>query len=116
MRKLLLTLTALLVTVAAPTNAQLLTVTGEYRITEVDRGGQRIGVAFRKDNPKRTQNWVYIRPDTRVNLRRSLGRGVFRDEVLNYENSWNEFRVGRPIKLHGGRGWDGTISAKKIWM
>jgi hypothetical protein len=34
--------------------------------------------------------------------------------------TWNGFfdyvRKGTKLKVHGGRNWDGTIQAKKIWL
>ena len=100
----------------APAEAQLLTVTGDYRITDVDKANQRVGIAIREDDPNRRQNWLYIRPDTHINVRRQVGRGAFRDEQVSWEGAWSVLKKGRKIRIHGGRDWDGTIVAKKIWM
>jgi len=96
--------------------AQLLMVTGEYRVTDVDRSGQRLGVALRADDPDRRQNWVNVRSDTKIVRRIWLKGGAFRDEVMTWNGFFDHVRKGTQLKVHGGRGRDGTITAKKIWL
>lgn len=107
-----------LIVCAEPSTAQLLYVTGRYRVVDVDPAGGRIGVALPNANPHHRQNWVYIKPKTRVVKREYLGDGTFRDEFITYQGVWKamERHVGDVIKVHGGRDWDGSINAEKIWM
>lgn len=107
---------ALLSLLALPGLAQMLLVTGDYRVTDVDQSEQRIGIALREDDPNERQNWVYIRPDTKINVRRSLSGGAFRDDLVTFQEAWSVIRKGSKLRVHGGRDWDGTIVAKKIWM
>lgn len=101
-----------------PVDAQVLTVGSQYRIVEVDRFENRIGIALPDANPNERQNWVYIKSDTTGSMRQSLGNGTFRDEAMTPNGILNaaESRVGGLMKLEGGRDFDGTIDASKIWM
>lgn len=107
---------AILVLMTLPAVAQILLVTGDYRVTDVDKANQRFGVALREDNPNERQNWVTVTPDTVINVRHHLGGGAFRDEIVTFNGVWSVLKKGRKLKIHGGRDWDGTIVAKKIWM
>lgn len=97
--------------------AQLINVESKYRIVEVDRGEQRIGVALPEADPKERQTWIYIKPDTKSSMREYLGGGAFRDEILSTNGIFNaaEARVGNVFKINGGRDFDGSIDAKKVW-
>lgn len=116
MRRLYLLL--LLVLTLAPGQAQMLTVTGEFRVVDVDPKEQRIGVARVEDDPKLRQNWIYIKQDTVVIQRQQLKDGKFKDEVITPEGQWKAFQghIGKVLRVHGGRDWDGSIDAKNIWM
>lgn len=117
MRKIVMAMSLLLFLVAAgPAQAQLLSVTGEYRITNVDQAGQRVGVALRDADPNIRQNWVYIKPDTRIVKRTFLPGGVFKDENWTFNGFFEKARKGMKIKVEGGRDWDKSIHAKKIWL
>lgn len=98
--------------------AQLVTVESQYRIVEVDRAENRIGIALPDANPNERQNWVYIKPDTRASMRQYMGNGTFRDESMTPNGVMNaaETHVGELIKINGGRDFDGSIDAKKVWM
>ncbi len=96
--------------------AQLLMVTGEYQVTNVDRPEQRIGIALRGDDPDRRQNWVHIHADTKIVRRVWLQNGAFRDEFMSWNGFFDYVRKGTKLRVHGGRTWDGTIQAKKIWL
>lgn len=100
---------------ALPAHSQILLVTGDYRVVSVDQDNWRIGVALADANPNRRQNWVYITPDTRIALRVWKGRW-YRDEVIGLNRFFEIVRKGQRLRVHGGRDWDGTIKAKKIWM
>ena len=98
--------------------AQLLVVDSKYRIVEVDRAEQRIGVALEDADPKETQTWVYVKPDTKSALRTHHGNGLFRDEILTFNGILDVAaqREGGLFKVHGGRDFDGSINAKTIWF
>ena len=98
--------------------AQLIVVESKYRIVEVDRAEQRIGVAREDDDPNKRQTWVYVKPDTRSSLRTHHGNGLFRDENLSFNGILDvaEKREGGLFKVHGGRDFDGSIDAKTIWF
>ena len=115
-RHILLLLVGICALWTCPAQAQILMVTGEYRVTDIDRGQQRFGIALREDNPNKRQNWVYVFPDTHVIVRHYLGHGTFRDKVVGYNEIWGVLQKGRKLKVSGGRAWDNSIHAKKIWM
>lgn len=96
--------------------AQILMVTGDYRVTDVDRAGQRVGIALREDDPNERQNWLYIKPDTKIVKRNFYRNGTFRDEVMTFNGFFDYVQKGTLLRVHGGRDWDGSIDAKKIWM
>lgn len=116
-RRSFLSFTAGLVGVSAlPAGAQLLLVTGEYRITEFQQDNERFGVAVPEANPNVTQNWVYMSTKTNVQLRHTNSEGWHKDETLNFYQFFEKARKGEILKVSGGRRWDGAISAKTIWM
>ncbi len=115
-RSLILTVFLLFVGATGAANAQILSVTGEYRVTNVDRAGQRFGIALRDANPNKRQNWVYVKPGTRIVRRIFLPGGVFRDEIMSFNGFFDYARKGTLLKVEGGRAWDKSIHAKKIWM
>lgn len=96
--------------------AQMLMVTGDYRVTDVDRPNQRIGIALREDDPNKRQNWVYIKPDTKIVKRNFYQNGTFKDEVMTFNGFFDYVRKGTLLRVHGGRDWDRSIDAKKIWL
>lgn len=98
--------------------AQLISVESQYRIVEVDRSENRIGIALPDADPNERQNWVYIKPDTLGSMRQYMGNGTFRDERMSGNGLMDAAasRVGGLVKINGGRDFDGSIDAKKIWM
>lgn len=102
----------------SPAEAQLVIVESRYRIVEVDRQENRIGIALPDADPNERQNWVYIKPDTTASMRHSLGNGAFRDEAMTPNGIMDaaEERIGGMFKVNGGRDFDGSIDAKKVWM
>ncbi|MBI3928160.1 MAG: hypothetical protein HY319_21635 [Armatimonadetes bacterium] len=103
---------------ADPAQSQLVLVTSRYRVVNIDQAEQRIGIALEDANPNKRQNWLYIKPDTRISKRSYYGNGLFRDEMITFNGVWTEMsrRKGKLIKIHGGRDWDGSIDAKSIWL
>ncbi len=101
-----------------PAEAQLVMVESKYRIVEVDRAENRIGIALPDAAPTERQNWVYIKPDTTASMRQNLGNGTFRDEAMTPNGVLDaaESRLGGLMKVNGGRDFDGSIDAKKVWM
>lgn len=117
MKHAVFTLSCLLFLFAAgPAQAQLLMATGEYRVTDVDRAGQRVGVALRDADRNVRQNWVYIKPETKIVKRNFLPGGVFRDEVWTFNGFFDKVKKGTQFRVEGGRDWDKSIHAKKIWL
>ncbi len=98
--------------------AQLINVESKYRIVEVDRAEQRIGVALVEAEPKTRQTWIYVKPGTKSSMRQYLGGGAFRDEILSTNGIFNaaEARIGNVFKISGGRDFDGSVDAKKVWF
>ena len=119
MRKLLLGMVAAatltLIGPSQPSQAQILLVTGNYRVTEVDPAHERFGVALPEAKPI-TQNWVYMAPHTEVDWRVTNRGGWHKDEHLSYTQFFEQIRPGTLIRVHGGRRWDGEISGKKVWI
>ena len=109
-----LVLVALLVG-AAPARSQLLLVTGDYRVVELDKANNRIGVSLPESKPDVRQNWIYVKLETEV-VRHQERDGWSKDEVLTPEALWSSVQKGDMMRVQGGRGWDGTITAKKIWL
>jgi hypothetical protein len=91
-------------------------VTGEYVVTNVDRAGQRVGIALRDADPNLRQNWVYVKPETKIVKRNFLPGGVFKDEVWTFNGFFDKVKKGTKLKVQGGRDWDKAIHAKKIWL
>lgn len=111
-----LTLFALFFLASCPIHAQILTVTGEYRVVEVDRGERRIGVALRDADPNIRQNWVYIKTDAKIVRRVFLSGRAFRDQMMSSDEFLNYVDKGTLLRIHGGRDWDRAIHADKIWF
>lgn len=112
----LLAVVALFLAVNSAAQAQLLLVTGEYRITHVDRSRLRLGVCLRDADPDRRQNWVYVNTNTVMTHRIFLEDGSFKDETMDWSSFFDYARKGAIIKVHGGRDWDMSIDAKHIWI
>lgn len=116
-RALALFLAALaLLAAALPARAQILTVTGEYVVVELDQANNRIGVALPEAKPDVRQNWIYVKLETEIVKRHYQEGGWFKDETITPNGIWTAVGKGTKMKVHGGRGWDGTITAKKIWI
>lgn len=49
-------------------------------------------------------------------IRDYQGDGTFRDITVNGEAVLNYLKPGQKLRVHGGRDWDNSIVAKKIWM
>ena len=108
---------ALVGSTSTPANAQLVLVDEVYRIVEVDRDNNRIGIANRDANPNVRQNWVYIDLDTRASYRVYISSaGAFRDKIVTGRQILNVAKgnLGQIMQVQGGRDWNGTIKAKTI--
>ncbi len=99
------------------TQAQILLTTGEYRIVVIDKAEQRLGIAELEANPNRRQNWVYVKYNTELMKRVNPNPddGEFRYEKVSWVQFFNDVKKGSLITVHGGRDWDRSIDAKKIW-
>ena len=99
--------------------AQMVLVESRYRIVKVDPAENRIGVALEDANPNKVQTWVRVDIDTRGSVREYIRRTrSFRDRQLGPKSILNVAAQNRGdlIKVKGGRGWDGNITAKTVWM
>ena len=118
MRKLLLGLASAvaLACVVPPqaSQAQILLVSGNYRITELDQAHERFGVALPEAKPNETQNWIYIGTTTDIQRRVTNRQGWHKDDKLNFYQFFEQVRPGTMLKIHGGRRWDGQITGKKV--
>ena len=77
---------------------------------------ERLGIRLRDaDNGGQTQNWLWLKPETRVSVRHFTGNGTYWDEVLNGDQAWRVLTPGKNIRVHAGRDWDGTLTAHQIW-
>lgn len=88
--------------------AQMLLVTSEYRVTEIDEENLRFGVALPESKGAETQNWVYLEAKSSIHTLRSGD--------LDYARFLQVVKPGRVVKVHGGRRWDGGISGKEVWL
>lgn len=109
---LLISVTVLVQTL--PARAQLVTVTEDYYVTEVRADKKKIGVAAGKT--RETRNWVKVDGNTRVARRVWVTRHSYRDEVISLPAMWKLLKPGKRIKVSGGRDWDQTVVARKIWL
>jgi len=100
-------------------DAQLVVVEERFRIVDVDDTENRIAIAKPDADPNVRQNWVYLDPDTKASARRYYGDGAFKDMVFyDAERIIDaaQAREGELFKVNGGRDWDGSIDADKIWL
>ena len=111
----LMLVAAVMLATASKAGAQILLVTGEYRVVDLDQSKNRIGVALLEARPDVRQNWVYVKLETEV-VQRHQTDGWIKDEMLKPEQIWSALHKGDKIKVQGGRGWDGSITAKSIWF
>lgn len=95
----------------------ILPVTGDYTVTEQVRSRERLGIRLRTaHNGNQTQNWLWLRPSTRVSMRHYNADGSYWDETLSYEKAWQVLTPGRKFRVHAARDWDGTLVAHQIWL
>lgn len=117
MRKFALALTVGFLFLMMQAQAAILTVTGEYRVTEQVRSRERLGIALRDaNNGGRTQNWLWLNDDTKISVRYFTGNGTFRDEIVSLNRAWQLLTPGTNFRVQAGRDWDGTLTAHKIWL
>lgn len=101
---------------SSPAEAQLLTVTGDYRVVELDKDNQRVGVSLPEASPGKRQNWVYLRATTDIVRRQENEEGWFKEDRLTFDSFFETAKPGDILKVHGGRRWDKGITAKRIRM
>ena len=108
---------AFVVSTAVKAEAQLVLVDEVFRIVEVDRSENRIGIAKEDAKPNVRQNWVYIDLDTRASYRVYIQSArAFRDKTVTGKQILNVAagNVGQLMRVKGGRDWGGSIKAKTI--
>ncbi|MGM9998781.1 MAG: hypothetical protein ACI38Q_05255 [Candidatus Bruticola sp.] len=97
--------------------AQIVLTTGNYRVVVIDKAQQRLGIAELDANPNRVQNWIYIKHNTEImkQLHSDADGNEFRYDKVNWSKFFGEIKKGDLVKVHGGRDWDRSIDAKKLW-
>ena len=108
-------LAAAFVSYTVPSSAQIVLVDNDYWVTEMRPGKMEFGVTLKRG--EYTKNWVHVKSDTRISKRRWLGQGRgFVDDRISQDRLWNFLRLGMKVHVAGGRDWDGSVSAKRIWF
>ncbi|MEW6284040.1 MAG: hypothetical protein AB1758_35835 [Candidatus Eremiobacterota bacterium] len=107
---------ALLALVTLPAAAQILLVSGSYRVVKVDPEKHRFAVAVPAADPDIRQNWCYLDLSTRMVRRTVDADGWHRDEELEPHQILQALQKGDRIYLEGGRNWDLSIHAKRIYL
>ncbi len=97
-------------------DSQILLVSGEYRVVELDKANQRVGVALPEAQPDIRQNWIYLQANTEIIHHQQTDDGWHKDERMTYDGFFNAAKPGRLMRVQGGRRWDGGITAKRIKM
>jgi hypothetical protein len=112
---LMVALVTVVMAAATPSPAQVVLVDNQYYVTELRPGKNEFGVALKKG--EYTKNWVHVKSDTRISMRRWLGQGRgFKDQVIPADRLFNVLRLGMKVRVAGGRNWDGSTNAKQIWF
>lgn len=96
-------------------NSSIINVNSKYRVVSVEPGMYQFGVALLDANPYHIQNYVHIRIDTKISQRVYTNGGAY-DRMLSPTQIFNVVQPGTIIHVKGGRDWDNTIVAKKIWF
>ena len=115
--KLLMVAAAILLfaTCTTSVSAQLVLVDNEYYVTEMRPGKGEFGVALSRG--QYTQNWVHVKFDTKIAHRRWLGQGKgFVDETVSPDRLFSMLKLGSKVRVNGGRNFDGSVTAKRIWF
>ena len=110
-------LLAALVLISLPARAQLLWVTGMYRVVSLDTENHRIGITL-NDAPisARRQNWAYLNLDTQMFVKKYDAEGWSKDEEVPPQDILKSLKVGDRVLINGGRAFDLSITARKIWF
>lgn len=115
--KAIFSLSLLLLALLVPARAQILTADAPYRIVTLkpDEHGFDIQLVSERDHTD-AQNWVYFKVETKIYqeiIRDDGSRKVFE---LTPKKFFQIARVGDIVRVEGGRNWDMSIAAYKIWM
>lgn len=115
-RTALLSLLALLA-FSLPARAQLLWVTGDYRVVVLDSEHHRIGISLLSaPDQTRRQNWCYLTMNTKLVRKVYDAEGWMREEPVPAHNILEELKPGDVVRIHGGRAFDLSITARTIWV
>jgi hypothetical protein len=100
-----------------PAQAQILTADSAYRIVTLkpDEHGFDIQLVSETDHTD-AQNWVYFKIETKIYqeiIRSDGSRKVFE---LTPKKFFQIAKVGDIVRVEGGRDWDMSIAAYKIWL
>ena len=107
-------LTLLCLLCAGNTQAQIILAKGEYRVVETDREHQRFGIAKLDAKPDRRQNWVYVKATTKFRKHTQLDAETHRVQKFSFDEFFETLKKGDIVKVKGGRGWTGSITAKEV--
>lgn len=107
----------LLIVLCVPARAQVLTVDSNYRIVTLkpDEHGFDIQLVSESDHTD-AQNWVYFKIETKIYqeiIRDDGSRKVFE---VSPKKFFQIAKVGDIVRVQGGRDWDMSIAAYKIWL
>jgi hypothetical protein len=99
---------------AQPADAQIVVVEETFRVVSVDRDDHRIAIARPDADPDVRQNWLYIDPETRAADSNGYQTMVYQDtqKILDVAAA----HKGQVFYMSGGRDFDGSIDANKIWF
>lgn len=116
-KRTLVLLAAVALLVALPARAQLLWVTGNYRVVALDQHKHRIGVNL-VDAPQdaRRQNWAYLDLNTKLFVKTYDAEGWAKEVEVPASEILGTLKIGDKVLINGGRGMDLSIAAKKIWF
>lgn len=115
MKRTLLLLVAL-VLFAVPARAQLLWVTGDYKVVCLDESHHRIGISLAGEPNDKRQNWCYLNLDSQMLVKVYDAQGWYKEVTVPSHQILEQLKPGDQIRINGGRAWDLSITAKKIWL
>src|SRR5262249_13773524 len=107
----------MLLCLLVPARAQVLHVDSNYRIVTLkpDEHGFDIQLVS-ETNHNDAQNWVYFKVETVIYqeiIRNDGSRKVFE---VSPKKFFQIAKVGDIVRVDGGRDWDMSIAAYKIWL
>lgn len=115
MTKQILVLLAL-VLISLPARAQILWVTGDYKVVCLDTERHRIGISLASEPTNTRQNWCYLNLDSQMLVKVYDEDGWAKEIAVPSYQILERLKAGDYIRINGGRAMDLSITAKKIWF